>query len=258
MYNFVSFCGLNYLSCLNIQALPVGCNVSFLTKIGVFVCVCVLILQVSDWWEEYVYLRGRSPMVVNSNYYGMVWKSLYLFGQRNLCSLWINCAYCWTCWLYQALQVNLFFFMVFEIFKDSFCESFVAVCLSRGERKMDIMYSCFYLFINPGKDNTSLYSFCNPKCTYGSFCLDDYHSGLSSSCFCLFSPQDFSYVTPTPIQAARAGNSIHAFFLYRRKLNKEEIKPVSSATSRPQLIHIHRGIHYSCLFAMATADLFIC
>uniref|UniRef100_A0A672JQN1 carnitine O-palmitoyltransferase n=1 Tax=Salarias fasciatus TaxID=181472 RepID=A0A672JQN1_SALFA len=63
---------------------------------------------VSDWWEEYVYLRGRSPIMVNSNYYGM----------------------------------------------------------------------------------------------------------------------DFLYVTPTPIQAARAGNSIHAFFLYRRKLNREEIKPV--------------------------------
>uniref|UniRef100_A0A665UYN4 carnitine O-palmitoyltransferase n=1 Tax=Echeneis naucrates TaxID=173247 RepID=A0A665UYN4_ECHNA len=45
------------------------------------------------------------------------------------------------------------------------------------------------------------------------------------SSFCFFSPQDFLYVTPTPIQAARAGNSIHAFFLYRRKLHKEEIKP---------------------------------
>uniref|UniRef100_A0A8C6UC83 carnitine O-palmitoyltransferase n=1 Tax=Neogobius melanostomus TaxID=47308 RepID=A0A8C6UC83_9GOBI len=64
---------------------------------------------VSDWWEEYVYLRGRSPIMVNSNYYGM----------------------------------------------------------------------------------------------------------------------DFLFVTPTPIQSARAGNSIHSFFLYRRKLNKEEIKPVS-------------------------------
>uniref|UniRef100_A0A8C5N893 Carnitine O-palmitoyltransferase 1, liver isoform-like n=1 Tax=Gouania willdenowi TaxID=441366 RepID=A0A8C5N893_GOUWI len=62
---------------------------------------------VSDWWEEYVYLRGRGPIMVNSNYYGM----------------------------------------------------------------------------------------------------------------------DFLYVTPTPIQSARAGNSIHAFFLYRRKLNREEIKP---------------------------------
>lgn len=38
---------------------------------------------------------------------------------------------------------------------------------------------------------------------------------------------DFLHVTPTPIQAARAGNQIHAFFLYRRKLNKEELKPVS-------------------------------
>ncbi len=25
---------------------------------------------VSDWWEEYVYLRGRSAIMVNSNYYG--------------------------------------------------------------------------------------------------------------------------------------------------------------------------------------------
>uniref|UniRef100_T1GPK9 Uncharacterized protein n=1 Tax=Megaselia scalaris TaxID=36166 RepID=T1GPK9_MEGSC len=24
---------------------------------------------VSDWWEEYVYLRGRSPLMVNSNFY---------------------------------------------------------------------------------------------------------------------------------------------------------------------------------------------
>ncbi|XP_034050349.1 carnitine O-palmitoyltransferase 1, liver isoform-like isoform X2 [Thalassophryne amazonica] len=62
---------------------------------------------VSDWWEEYVYLRGRSPIMVNSNYYGM----------------------------------------------------------------------------------------------------------------------DFLYVTPTPIQAARAGNTIHACLLYRRKLNREELKP---------------------------------
>lgn len=26
---------------------------------------------VSDWWEEYVYLRGRSPLMVNSNFYAM-------------------------------------------------------------------------------------------------------------------------------------------------------------------------------------------
>lgn len=43
----------------------------------------------------------------------------------------------------------------------------------------------------------------------------------------LFRSQDFLYVTPTPIQAARAGNTLHACLLYRRKLNREEIKPVS-------------------------------
>lgn len=31
---------------------------------------------VSDWWEEYVYLRGRSPLIVNSNFYGI--DALYL------------------------------------------------------------------------------------------------------------------------------------------------------------------------------------
>lgn len=27
---------------------------------------------VSDWWEEFVYLRQRSPIMINSNYYGFV------------------------------------------------------------------------------------------------------------------------------------------------------------------------------------------
>ncbi|XP_032093372.1 carnitine O-palmitoyltransferase 1, brain isoform [Thamnophis elegans] len=63
---------------------------------------------VSDWWEEYVYLRGRSPLMVNSNYYAM----------------------------------------------------------------------------------------------------------------------DFLYVIPTPVQSARAGNLVYAMLLYRRKLIREEIKPM--------------------------------
>uniref|UniRef100_A0AAV2KZI9 carnitine O-palmitoyltransferase n=1 Tax=Knipowitschia caucasica TaxID=637954 RepID=A0AAV2KZI9_KNICA len=63
---------------------------------------------VSDWWEEYIYLRGRSPIMVNSNYYAM----------------------------------------------------------------------------------------------------------------------DFLYVFPTSIQAARAGNAIHAIMLYRRQLDRAQIKPL--------------------------------
>uniref|UniRef100_A0A667YFG3 carnitine O-palmitoyltransferase n=1 Tax=Myripristis murdjan TaxID=586833 RepID=A0A667YFG3_9TELE len=68
---------------------------------------------VSDWWEEYIYLRSRSPIMVNSNYYGM----------------------------------------------------------------------------------------------------------------------DFLYVTPTAVQAARAGNTITALLLYRRKVNREELKPVRNILS---------------------------
>lgn len=26
---------------------------------------------VSDWWEQYVYLRGRDSILINSNYYGL-------------------------------------------------------------------------------------------------------------------------------------------------------------------------------------------
>ncbi|MCJ8738924.1 hypothetical protein PDJAM_G00041200 [Pangasius djambal] len=36
---------------------------------------------------------------------------------------------------------------------------------------------------------------------------------------------DFLYVTPTAKQAARAGNTITALLLYRRKVNREELKP---------------------------------
>ncbi|NXG69662.1 CPT1B palmitoyltransferase, partial [Baryphthengus martii] len=63
---------------------------------------------VSDWWEEYIYLRGRGPIMVNSNYYAM----------------------------------------------------------------------------------------------------------------------DFLYVTPSPVQAARAGNAVHSILLYRRKLDRGEIPPM--------------------------------
>ena len=43
------------------------------------------IVQVSDWWEKFIYLRGRSPIMVNSNFYGLVcicfhWKALFVFG----------------------------------------------------------------------------------------------------------------------------------------------------------------------------------
>ncbi|XP_030057166.1 LOW QUALITY PROTEIN: carnitine O-palmitoyltransferase 1, liver isoform [Microcaecilia unicolor] len=37
---------------------------------------------------------------------------------------------------------------------------------------------------------------------------------------------DYLYVIPTHLQAARAGNAIHAIHLYRRKLDREEIKPL--------------------------------
>ncbi|XP_054054538.1 carnitine O-palmitoyltransferase 1, liver isoform isoform X3 [Rissa tridactyla] len=37
---------------------------------------------------------------------------------------------------------------------------------------------------------------------------------------------DFLYLSPTTLQAARAGNVIHAVLLYRKKLDRQEIKPI--------------------------------
>uniref|UniRef100_A0A670XRI6 carnitine O-palmitoyltransferase n=1 Tax=Pseudonaja textilis TaxID=8673 RepID=A0A670XRI6_PSETE len=37
---------------------------------------------------------------------------------------------------------------------------------------------------------------------------------------------DFLYFTPTAVQAARAGNAIHAILLYRRKLDRQQIQPI--------------------------------
>lgn len=39
--------------------------------------------------------------------------------------------------------------------------------------------------------------------------------------------QDLVLVKNTDVQAARLGNAVHAMITYRRKLDREEIKPVS-------------------------------
>lgn len=40
-------------------------------------------------------------------------------------------------------------------------------------------------------------------------------------------PQDFVFTKNTDVQAARLGNIVHAMITYRRKLDREQIKPVS-------------------------------
>ncbi|XP_051004444.1 carnitine O-palmitoyltransferase 1, brain isoform [Acomys russatus] len=44
---------------------------------------------------------------------------------------------------------------------------------------------------------------------------------------------DFLYVTPTPLQAARAGNAVHALLLYRHLLSQQEIPPTMLMGMRP-------------------------
>ncbi|XP_051975584.1 carnitine O-palmitoyltransferase 1, liver isoform isoform X1 [Xyrauchen texanus] len=46
---------------------------------------------------------------------------------------------------------------------------------------------------------------------------------------------DFLYAFPTTLQAARAGNSIHALMMYRRKLDRAQIKPLYLLENRVPL-----------------------
>lgn len=46
--------------------------------------------------------------------------------------------------------------------------------------------------------------------------------------------QEFVLVKNTNIQAARLGNIVHAMIMYRRKLDREDIKPVSCVGLRAQ------------------------
>ncbi|XP_023854081.1 carnitine O-palmitoyltransferase 1, liver isoform-like isoform X4 [Salvelinus sp. IW2-2015] len=52
---------------------------------------------------------------------------------------------------------------------------------------------------------------------------------------------DFLYVTPTPIQAARADSTVTALLLYRRKVNSEQLKPFTLATDDFQLGYTEDG-----------------
>ncbi|KAF3847001.1 hypothetical protein F7725_004079, partial [Dissostichus mawsoni] len=63
---------------------------------------------------------------------------------------------------------------------------------------------------------------------------------------------DFLYVSPTSVQAARAGNTITALLLYRRKVNREELKPIrkqyfSSGINKRSLDIIERSAFFVTL-----------
>lgn len=44
--------------------------------------------------------------------------------------------------------------------------------------------------------------------------------------------QDLVLMRSTDVQAARLGNAVHAMIMYRRKLDREDIKPVSQVGPR--------------------------
>ncbi|XP_022440755.1 carnitine O-palmitoyltransferase 1, brain isoform isoform X3 [Delphinapterus leucas] len=51
---------------------------------------------------------------------------------------------------------------------------------------------------------------------------------------------DFLYVTPTPVQAARAGNAVHALLLYRHRLNRQEILPYEKIFNTTRIPGVHK------------------
>lgn len=65
------------------------------------------------------------------------------------------------------------------------------------------------------------------------------------------------YITPTHIQAARAGNTIHAILLYRRTLDREELKPVRKLSFKKKIFREAREAArlIKCLLREKRSDL---
>lgn len=140
--------------------------------------------QVSDWWEEYIYLRGRGPIMVNSNYYIMVSGAWHGLSRAPHCS-----AVAPTSWEWHLVgKKNCVLGWEWGLEEPCLEQTLHAL----GRARSDSSHSL------PG--------------------------------------QDFLYAAPSPLQAARAGNTVHAILQYRWQLDQEVIKPVSEGRERAGLI----------------------
>lgn len=81
---------------------------------------------VSDWWEEYVYLRGRSPLMVNSNFYAL--DSLFKISTDIQAARAANCIY--TIMNYRRDLDN-------ETLKPIVIQDLVPLCSRQYERQFN-------------------------------------------------------------------------------------------------------------------------
>ena len=81
---------------------------------------------VSDWWEEYIYLRGRSPIMVNSNFYGL--DAIALFSTKIQAARAANVIY--SAFLYRRKIEN-------ETLEPLTIQSLVPLCSRQHDRQFN-------------------------------------------------------------------------------------------------------------------------
>ncbi len=81
---------------------------------------------VSDWWEEYVYLRGRSPIMVNSNYYGL--DTIVLHSTRIQAARAANCIH--AAFIYRRELDN-------EVLNPILVQNLVPLCSAQYDRQFN-------------------------------------------------------------------------------------------------------------------------
>ena len=173
-------------------------------------------------WEKYVYLRGRTPLMINSNYYILDSKSRYI-------STWYEAHKC-----NQCIYVVLVFMYVYMRAMQS--------------NSIDPLYSpCTYIFMHPRYQSiiSPLYYIlllhCPERvfywCRYSilSYCNKGQIIGLSYYCELVFK---MNFFRPTTNQVERASSILHHFLCFKDMLEDERLEPM--------LLH-KRFIHWSLM-----------
>lgn len=197
---------------------------------------------VSDWWEEYVYLRGRCPLVVNSNFYGE-----YILTPPPQIPLRdikkdppsrspkeIKCPKIYTKLASHPKNIRN---LQMGVHLNNLNKNRQDILLKKVEKtEIAFFYITFCL--------DSIFSLPNLFLCYCHFVSrkvgESVHSRFVNWTLCLFPGIDAIFLHPTQKQAARAALIIHTCLQYRRLIDRQELEPVSESNLIIQGEHENR------------------
>nr|XP_026693433.1 carnitine O-palmitoyltransferase 1, muscle isoform [Ciona intestinalis] len=240
----------------------------YFTQNVMFLLIQILSFHSSNRWEQYVYLAGRGPIMVNSNYYGM--DLLYHNPTPVQASRAANIVH--AMFAFRSTLDK-------ELIKPIKVNGVVPLCSAQYERVFNScrtpgveagIYPCDFEDVEQLGTLLCLKSEDKEKEIQGisKFELKFSHSTLQiggSSMYILagrgpimvnsnYYGMDLLYHNPTPVQASRAANIVHAMFAFRSTLDKELIKPIKVNGVVPLCSAQYERVFNSCRTPGVEAD----